>query len=98
MTTPRPWTREKTISSHVMELEEPIIIGPRGDSQLGIEVAGCCPMTEENADLIVRAVNAHDALVAALEGCMPFVQPTSGRRFEAIAQATAALRAAKGAL
>ena len=61
------------------------IAGPDGEviARLGINVP-------ENATLIVRAVNAHEALIAALEAAMNYIgngyQPP-----ELIAQAHAAL-------
>ena len=59
-------------------------------------------MTKENADLIVRAVNAHEGLVAALENAEMYVaaaqlvKPDEPVHHAVREEIRAALRAAKG--
>ena len=101
MTTPRPWTREwlnYTRATDSEPLKEPIIVGPSGNAVAGPR----CLMTDENADLIVRAVNAHDALVTALEKAEMYVEaaqrvkPDEWVHHAVREEIRAALRAARG--
>ncbi len=57
---------------------------------LATAVTGCGKHSEANAELIVRAVNAHDDLVAALDAML-----TQGDHW-AVEQARAALALARG--
>lgn len=65
--TPTPWARNKSPSDTLRIFS--------GHYQIG-EVRNCngCPQNEANADFIVRAVNAHSDLVAALEGVLPLAE------------------------
>ena len=64
--TPRPWSWRA--SPHKREYEAFINGPPPGKDLRGEYIAGVST-SEEDAAMIVRAVNAHDALVAVVERC-----------------------------
>ena len=92
--TPRPWAIMTIRGGYLIE-------GPGGASQRVVRGAGGV-REEADAKLIVTAVNAHDALVAALDGFVLAVDVEYGdepmpESFErAYRRANAALAKAKG--
>lgn len=67
--TQRPW---RVDDEQIIDADGKVIAtlrqrGPLLEMVAGDHVTHYLPETEANAELIVRAVNAHDALVAALE-------------------------------
>jgi hypothetical protein len=87
--TPRPW-----------QIKGNGVYGPNGDWVLTFNATA---RGRANAELIVRAVNSHDALVAALERCIITLNSAMDKDFplnltwdDAVGMARAALKLAKG--
>ena len=73
MTIARPW------QSGLDQNKAVIIHGPDDDDGLSdVVLVDGEYLSEEEAALIVKAVNAHDSLVAALEKCCDFISEEMG--------------------
>lgn len=89
----RPWAIGPSIGGS----KYPSIIDPAGDAELGDWMIAERVRRREHAELIVRAVNGHDLLVAALGRLVSMVAilpPEYDEPGSAIEQARAALKAA----
>ena len=86
--TPTPWRSVDFIVAAGVELIAVLTAGEANN--------GCVspPIARANAVFIVRAVNAHDELVAALRGCLNALNTTEAALWsaEAVAAAHTALR------
>lgn len=80
--TPRPWKVHGAIHvirtgedwANVCEMSKPRLPGITVAKHEGADLGDGFDVAAENAALIVRAVNAHDAAVAALEAAAGFVR------------------------
>lgn len=92
--TPRPWRQWATDGDHGLE------ITIEGEGHAVTYLPDQSDLSEANAALIVRAVNAHDALVEALEAALATLeewQADDGQGDDAaILNARAALALARG--
>ena len=98
--TPTPWKTGNAFDcarDHAISADGNLIARVMGN---GYPIGtGWSPESAANADLIVRAVNAHDALVAALEAITGMVEAYAGHPMsndKRTKDARAALAAAKG--
>lgn len=92
--TPTPWIVSKRNAGAIpLHFQPPEVLGRNGDMCVATQL-GNGKEAEANAEFIVRAVNSHDALVAALETLLQKCRVRNGQL--ELDQARAALALAKG--